>query len=65
MEYEYEQEEENRKEIRKSNIANKKSHQNFLDEETRLFNKSNKNRKYRLQELEQEELEEEWEEYLN
>lgn len=63
MEYEYE--EENRKDVRKNNIENKRVHQKFADDEARFFNKCNKNRKYRLQELEQEELEEEWEEYLN
>jgi len=61
---EFEEEEVNRKEIRKTHLANKKSHQKFIDDEAKFANKSNKVRKYRLQALEQEELDEEWEEYL-
>jgi hypothetical protein len=64
MEFE-EEEEINRKEIRKNHLANKKVHQKFIDDETKFVNRSNKVRKYRLQALEQEELEEEWEEYFN
>lgn len=61
---EFEEEEINRKETRKNHLANKKSHQKFIDDETKFANRSNKVRKYRLQALEQEELDEEWEEYL-
>jgi hypothetical protein len=62
---EYEEQEEDRKEIRKRHLQDKKNHQKFVDDEMRYFNKCNKHRKYKIQELEQVELEEEWEEYLN
>jgi len=59
-----EHDEENRKEFRKNHLANKKTHQKFVDDETKFVNKSKKVRKYRLEALEQEELDEEWEDYL-
>lgn len=54
----------NRKEFRKNNLQNKKTHKKFLDEETKFVNRSNKVRKFTLEALQQEELEEEWEDYL-
>jgi len=56
--------EENRKEVRKNHLTNKRTHHRFSDEEVKFANKSRKVRKYRLEALEQEELEEEWEDYL-
>lgn len=56
--------EKDRKETRKNHLANKRTHQKFIDDETKFVNKSRKVRKYMLEALEQEELDEEWEDYL-
>lgn len=56
--------EKDRKETRKNHLTNKRTHQKFIDDETKFVNKSRKVRKYMLEALEQEELDEEWEDYL-